>query len=90
MLLTLSKSRKGYIHDYYCLFSAEVNRMGPLIDLELEKVDRKHAHLTQLSSDLVDALNLYHTLMREPAHLGQVPQVHYPQQMPHMVCIDRS
>lgn len=41
--------------------------MGPLIDQELEKVDRKHAQLTQLSADLVDALNLYHTLMREPS-----------------------
>lgn len=40
--------------------------MGPLIDAELEKVDKKHAQLTQLSSNLVDALNLYHTLMREP------------------------
>lgn len=40
--------------------------MGPLIDNELEKVDRKHAQLTQLSSNLVDAFNLYHTLMREP------------------------
>lgn len=29
-------------------------------------MDRKHAQLTQLSSDLVEALNLYHTLMREP------------------------
>ncbi|XP_055375653.1 signal transducing adapter molecule 1 [Condylostylus longicornis] len=44
----------------------EVNQMGPLIDAELELVDRKHAQLTQLSSDLVDAINLYHTLMREP------------------------
>lgn len=40
--------------------------MGPLIDAELERVDRKHAQLTQLSTDLVDALGLYHTLMREP------------------------
>jgi signal transducing adaptor molecule len=46
--------------------SEQVNAMGPLIDQELEKVDRKHAQLTQLSSDLVEALNLYHTLMREP------------------------
>lgn len=43
--------------------------MGPLIDQELEQVDRKHAQLTQLSSDLVEALNLYHTLMREPANV---------------------
>ncbi|KAG8039553.1 hypothetical protein G9C98_008196 [Cotesia typhae] len=44
----------------------QVTAMGPLIDAALEKVDRQHAQLTQLSSDLVDALNLYHTLMREP------------------------
>lgn len=40
--------------------------MGPLIDTELERIDRKHAQLTQLSSDLVEALNLYHTLMPGP------------------------
>lgn len=45
---------------------SQVNRMLPLIDTELERVDRKHAQLTQLSSDLVEAMNLYHTLMREP------------------------
>ena len=44
----------------------QVTAMGPLIDTALEKTDRQHATLTQLSSDLVDALNLYHTLMREP------------------------
>lgn len=47
-------------------FIEQVTAMGPLIDAALEKVDRRHAQLTQLSSDLVDALNLYHTLMREP------------------------
>lgn len=45
--------------------------MGPLIDSELERVDRKHAQLTQLSADLVEALALYHTLMREP----QLPSI---------------
>lgn len=45
---------------------AQVNQMLPLIDTELERVDRKHAQLTQLSKDLVDANNLYHSLMREP------------------------
>ncbi|XP_051173255.1 signal transducing adapter molecule 1 isoform X1 [Leptopilina boulardi] len=44
----------------------QVSAMGPLIDTALEKTDRQHATLTQLSSDLVDALNLYHSLMREP------------------------
>ncbi|EEB19706.1 Signal transducing adapter molecule, putative [Pediculus humanus corporis] len=48
----------------------EVYAMGPLIDAKLEKVDRKHAQLTQLSSDLVEALNLYHSLMREPTGPG--------------------
>lgn len=42
----------------------EVHQMGPLIDAELERVDRKHAQLSQLSSDLVDAINLYHSLMK--------------------------
>lgn len=42
-----------------------VNQMGPLIDSELERVDRKHAQLTQLSSDLIDTINLYHSLMRD-------------------------
>lgn len=51
----------------FLLFAEQVTAMGPLIDAALEKVDRRHAQLTQLSSDLVDALNLYHTLMREPA-----------------------
>ena len=42
-----------------------VNQMAPLIDSELERVDRKHAQLTQLSSDLIDTFNLYHSLMRD-------------------------
>lgn len=50
-----------------------VNQMQPLIDSELERVDRKHAQLTQLSSDLVEAINLYHTLMREQQDRGQAP-----------------
>jgi len=43
----------------------QVYRMGPLIDAELEAVDRRHAQLTRLSTELVDALNLYHQLMHE-------------------------
>lgn len=64
-------------------FAEQVTAMGPLIDAALEKVDRRHAQLTQLSSDLVDALNLYHTLMRDPPHpapasytLPKMPQAH--------------
>nr|CAD7396606.1 unnamed protein product [Timema cristinae] len=61
----------------------QVNAMGPLIDQELERVDRKHAQLTQLSSDLVEALNLYHTLMREPANLQSYHHHTMPKQAPY-------
>lgn len=58
-----------------------VNQMGPLIDTELERVDRTHAQLARLSVGLVDAFNLYHSLMREaekPPHYmgyGQVRNI---------------
>ena len=50
---------------YYYFQEDQVYRMGPLIDAELEAVDRRHAQLTRLSTELVDALNLYHQLMHE-------------------------
>ncbi|KAF7996002.1 hypothetical protein HCN44_009040 [Aphidius gifuensis] len=53
----------------------QVMAMGPLIDAALEKVDRRHAQLTQLSSDLVDAVNLYRTLQREPP--SSIATYHY-------------
>jgi hypothetical protein len=71
--------------------------MGPLIDAELELVDRRHAQLTRISTELVDALNLYHQLMHEGQamqHPGygmgmpnqyQLPTAnHAPLYMPHM------
>lgn len=39
--------------------------MSPLIDAELEKLDRRHAHLTKLSSNLIQSLDMYRSLMRE-------------------------
>lgn len=71
----------------------EVHQMGPLIDNELERVDRKHAQLTMLSSNLVEAINLYHALMRDdrmmgmggfgsPYARGQPPPLHQQQQQP--------
>lgn len=64
--------------------------MGPLIDSELERVDRKHAQLTQVSSGLVEALNLYHMLMREPSHTPKpyVPYTPPPQQVTPLLCLD--
>ena len=38
--------------------------MAPTIDQELEQIDRKHAQLERLSGDLVEALNLYHSVSR--------------------------
>lgn len=43
----------------------QVNAMAPTIDAELEQIDRKHAQLARISTDLVDALGLYHQLMRD-------------------------
>lgn len=64
--------------------------MGPLIDTELEKVDRKHAQLTKLSSDLVEALSLYHTLMREPqyAPVNKMPYG-YPNNIPTSAAVSK-
>jgi hypothetical protein len=39
--------------------------MNPLIDAELEKLDRRHAQLTKLSTHLLSALDMYHSLMCE-------------------------
>lgn len=70
------------------MLEAQVNQMLPLIDCELERVDRNHAKLTQLSSNLVDAINLYHTLMRDSDmqlgsyNLGQIPPHMYRQSGP--------
>lgn len=47
--------------------------MGPLIDAELEKLDRRHAHLTKLGSHLIESLDMYRSLMRE---MPVPPQAH--------------
>lgn len=54
--------------------------MAPLIDQELEHVDKKHAALTAVNVQLNSALNLYHSLMKESfammntPYFGGVPQ----------------
>lgn len=40
-------------------------QMNMLIDQELEKIDRKNAALTSANKQLTDALNLYHSLMKD-------------------------
>ncbi|XP_033099417.1 signal transducing adapter molecule 2-like isoform X2 [Anneissia japonica] len=46
------------------------NRMAPLIDQELERIDREHADLTGLNEKLVKAFDLYQKLMREAPVYG--------------------
>ncbi|ESO86054.1 hypothetical protein LOTGIDRAFT_129863 [Lottia gigantea] len=48
----------------------QCKRMGPLIDTELEKIDRKHADLVDLNKKVIDALQMYHTLMKEQPYGG--------------------
>jgi len=43
----------------------QCHAMAPLLDQELEKIDKKHAALTRLSHELMDSLNMYHALMRD-------------------------
>jgi hypothetical protein len=45
--------------------SEQCTAMTPLIDQELEHVDKKHASLTAANQQLNAALNLYHSLMKE-------------------------
>ncbi|XP_035208281.1 signal transducing adapter molecule 1-like [Stegodyphus dumicola] len=51
--------------------------MGPLIDQELEQIDRRHASLTTANQLLVEALHSYQTLMKDYSSL---PYSSYPVQ----------
>lgn len=48
----------------------ECRQMGPLIDQELEVIDRSHGELMALNGQLMEALQLYHNLMRELPSYG--------------------
>ncbi|XP_048781344.1 signal transducing adapter molecule 2-like isoform X2 [Ostrea edulis] len=53
----------------------QCSRMAPLIDTELEKIDKKHAGLCELNSKVVEAMQMYHNLMKEtPAPYGYKAQ----------------
>ena len=41
-----------------------------MIDSELEKVDKKHATLVELNKKVMDALQMYHNLMKETPAYG--------------------
>lgn len=46
--------------------------MGPMIDEEIARVDRQHNQLAEINVKLMDALNLYHSVMKEEATQLQV------------------
>nr|XP_054750584.1 LOW QUALITY PROTEIN: signal transducing adapter molecule 1-like [Lytechinus pictus] len=52
------------------LLEATCNGMAPLIDQELESIDRDHADLTALNQRLIDAFQMYHDLMKEAPVYG--------------------
>ncbi|XP_077990717.1 signal transducing adapter molecule 2-like [Glandiceps talaboti] len=65
----------------------QCKQMGPLIDTELEKIDRKHAELTAMNEKLRQALEMYHQLMKDAPYYAysykqvqQQQQQQYPQQ----------
>ena len=45
--------------------------MMPLIDQQIEMIDKRHASLTALNNQLNSALNLYHDLMKESLMMDQ-------------------
>lgn len=51
------------------ILTEQVSLMAPLIDEELQKVDRTIATLNAVNSQLVEAMNLYHMLMKESVQL---------------------
>lgn len=55
--------------------------MMPLIDSQIEKIDKRHAELTSLNQQLNSALNLYHDLMRESLIIDQMARTTLQNQM---------
>ncbi|XP_038051641.1 signal transducing adapter molecule 2-like [Patiria miniata] len=56
-------------------------RMNPLINQELEAVDREHMDLTALNAKLIDAFSMYHKLMKEaPVYGYSLKTMNMPQQ----------
>ncbi|KAI1289765.1 Signal transducing adapter molecule 1 [Halotydeus destructor] len=69
----------------------QCTQMNQLIDAKLEKVDKKHAALSMVNQQLMDALAMYHSLMKEslnmpsyypnpsmPGAYGGIPQNYQP------------
>lgn len=48
------------------ILEAQVNAMGPIIEAQLEQLDKKHSQLTQLCTELLEAVKLYNIFMKDP------------------------
>ncbi|XP_026810384.1 signal transducing adapter molecule 1 [Rhopalosiphum maidis] len=48
------------------ILEAQANAMGPMIEAQLEQLDKKHSQLTQLCTELLEAVKLYNIFMKEP------------------------
>ncbi|XP_050539430.1 signal transducing adapter molecule 1 isoform X2 [Daktulosphaira vitifoliae] len=48
------------------ILEAQVNAMSPMIEAQLEQLDKKHSQLTQLCTELLEAVKLYNIFMKEP------------------------
>lgn len=55
------------------ILEAQVNAMGPMIEAQLEQLDKKHSQLTQLCTELLEAVKLYNIFMKDPV-AGYAPK----------------
>ncbi|XP_050431727.1 signal transducing adapter molecule 1 [Adelges cooleyi] len=64
------------------ILEAQVNAMTPMIEAQLEQLDKKHSQLTQLCTELLEAVKLYNIFMKEPPAAAYGPKPHE-NHMPH-------
>lgn len=55
------------------ILEAQANAMGPMIEFQLEQLDKKHSQLTQLCTELLEAVKLYNIFMKDPV-TGYAPK----------------
>jgi len=55
------------------ILEAQANAMGPMIEAQLEQLDKKHSQLTQLCTELLEAVKLYNIFMKDPV-AGYAPK----------------
>lgn len=48
------------------ILEAQVNAMAPMIEAQLEQLDKKHSQLSQLCTELLEGVKLYNIYMKDP------------------------